>query len=77
MFFLLNKNISFNKNETESKIEKLTHSLREMNLVSIFFISMYSVLNKLADYTYFYISKTLLHTFLLLFFKSSKDFSVA
>ena len=26
---LLNKNIDFNKNETESKMENLTHSFRE------------------------------------------------
>ena len=32
-FFLLNKNINFNKNETESKIENPTHSFRETNLV--------------------------------------------
>ena len=32
--FLLNKNIiNFNKNEMESKIENLTHSFREINLV--------------------------------------------
>ena len=30
---LLNKNINFNKNETESKMENHTHSFREMNLV--------------------------------------------
>ena len=30
---LLNKNINFNKNETESKIENPTHSFRETNLV--------------------------------------------
>ena len=30
---LLNKNINFNKNEKESKIENLTHSFRETNLV--------------------------------------------
>ena len=31
--FLLNKNINFDKNETESKIKNPTHSFREMNLV--------------------------------------------
>ena len=31
--FLLNKNINFDKNETESKIENPTNSFREMNLV--------------------------------------------
>ena len=31
--FLLNKNINFNKNKTESKMENPTHSFREMNLV--------------------------------------------
>ena len=30
---LLNKNINFNKNETESKMENFTHTFREMNLV--------------------------------------------
>ena len=30
---LLNKNINFNNNETESKTEKPTHSFRETNLV--------------------------------------------
>ena len=29
---LLNKNINFNKNETESKMENATHSLRGTNL---------------------------------------------
>ena len=32
-WILLNKNINFNKNETESKIEKPTHSFRETNLM--------------------------------------------
>ena len=31
--FLLNKNITFNKNETESKMENLAYTFREMNLV--------------------------------------------
>ena len=30
---LLNKNINFNKNETESKMENLLHSFRETNLL--------------------------------------------
>ena len=30
---LLNKNLNFNKNETESKMENPTHSFRETNLV--------------------------------------------
>ena len=30
---LLNKNMSFNKNETESKMENLTHNFKEANLV--------------------------------------------
>ena len=30
---LLNKNLNFNKNETKSKMENLTHSSTEMNLV--------------------------------------------
>ena len=31
--FLLNKNINFNKNTTESKMDNSTHSFRETNLV--------------------------------------------
>ena len=31
--FLLNKNINFNKNKSESKMENATHSFREINLV--------------------------------------------
>ena len=31
--FLLNKNIKFNKNETEAKMENPTHNFRETNLV--------------------------------------------
>ena len=31
--FLLNKNINFNKNEAESKMENSTHIFREMSLV--------------------------------------------
>ena len=37
---------------------------------------MYRVLNTLSEYKYFYISKTILHTLLLLVFKSSKAFIV-
>ena len=37
---------------------------------------MYSLLNTLSEYTYSYISKTLLHALLCLFFQSSKAFSV-
>ena len=43
----------------------------------IFFISMYSVLNTLSEYTYFYKQKTLLHTLFCLFLKLSKAFSVS
>ena len=32
-YFLLSKNIKFNKNKTELKMENLTHSFREMNHV--------------------------------------------
>ena len=32
MHFVEKKNINFNKNETESKMENRTHSLRETNL---------------------------------------------
>ena len=31
--FLSKKNINFNKNETESKMETSTHSFREINVV--------------------------------------------
>ena len=31
-YFLLNENINFGKNKTESKMENLTHSFRETNL---------------------------------------------
>ena len=95
---MFNKNINFNKNQRESKLENPLHSFWETNLVlqlidklqiksktviswsswkkkkgifciyHFFFVyrllcfnSMYSVLNTLSEYTYFYISKTL-HT---------------
>ena len=32
-YLLLNKNVKFNKNEMESKMENPTHSFREMNHV--------------------------------------------
>ena len=32
-YILLNKNINFNKNDTESKMENPTHNFREKNLV--------------------------------------------
>ena len=32
---LLDKNVNFNRNETESKMENPTHSFREANLVLI------------------------------------------
>ena len=38
---------------------------------------MYSILNTLSEYTYFYKSKTLLHTLFCLFLKSSKAFCVS
>ena len=38
---------------------------------------MYSVLNKLSYYIYFYIPKTLLHTLFCLLLKSLKAFSVS
>ena len=34
---LLNKNINFNKNETESKMENPTHTFKEMNLLEPLF----------------------------------------
>ena len=95
---MFNKNINFNKNERESKLENPLPSFWETNLVlqlieelqiksktviswsswkkkkgifciyHFFFVyrllcfnSMYSVLNTLSEYTYFYILKTL-HT---------------
>ena len=95
---LLNKNINFNKNETESKMENRTHSFRKTNLVLLLiqesqiksntvmswslrekkedvfrtvylvrmhfffnscFISAYSVLIRLSEYTYVYLSKNI------------------
>ena len=47
---------------------------------NICFISVYSVLNTLSEYTYFHISKTLLHKFFLLVFKileNPKAYSVS
>ena len=41
------------------------------------FTSMHCVLNTLSEYTYFYVSNTLLHKMLCLFLKSSKTFSVS
>ena len=38
---------------------------------------MYSALNKLSEYIYFYISKTLLHALFCLFLRSSKVVSVS
>ena len=32
-YILLNKNINFNKNETESKMENLTHGFSDTNIV--------------------------------------------
>ena len=46
----------------------LTFILSEGNFY-LRFISMYSVLNKLSEFVYSYISKTLLRTLLLLVFK--------
>ena len=45
LYMLLNKNINFNKNEVEAKMENPTHSFRETNLV--FF------LNVVSSYIYF------------------------
>ena len=36
---LLNKNINFNKNETESKMENPIHSFRETNVQTLYFSS--------------------------------------
>ena len=47
------------------------------NICVLFQCSMYNVLNILSDYTYFYISKTLLRTLFCLFLKSSIAFSVS
>ena len=90
---LQNKNMNFNKNETESKMEN--PSFRERNLVlcrwssrkkkrghfctvyfvrknffkHLCFISIYSVLNTLSKYTYFYISESNTSCTSLLVFK--------
>ena len=91
---LMNKNINFSKNETESKMEYPTHSFREtlcfssyknrklkvnlwwvgarqrkkrtclfcpkeIFLTFVFYLNLYSVLNTLSEYTYFYISKNI------------------
>ena len=71
-YFFLNKNINFNKNETESQMENPTHKFKKplnfskRNICSN--ISVYSVLNKLLEYKYFYISKNITsYTFLLVF----------
>ena len=32
-YFLMNKNINFDKNETQSKLENPTHTFRETNVV--------------------------------------------
>ena len=106
---LLNKNINFNKNEMESKMERRTLCFRsykerklkvklwwvgsryrkkgeffvpfilpEENFFKICFTSMYSVLNALLDYIYFYISKK--HYFIhfsCLLLKSSEAFSAS
>ena len=75
--------MNFNKNETELNMENPTHRFRKTNLVlqlmyeSQIKSKMYSVLNELSEYTYFYISKTLLHTFFCLFLKPLKAFSVS
>ena len=64
-YILLNKNINFNKNETESKMENLTHSFRETNLVlqptqesQIKTVLFYKAV-LFIEYTYFYISKNI------------------
>ena len=38
---------------------------------------MYSVLNALSEYTYFYIIKDIIHTLFCLFLRSSKAFSIS
>ena len=51
--------------------------LSNRKFLHLCFISMYSVLNTLSDYKYFYISKkTLLHTPVLLVFKIVESLSV-
>ena len=108
----MSKNINFDKNETESKMEDSTYIFTETNLVlqlikewqiksktvmswssrkkiravfvlfilrkgfflKLCFIAMYSVLNTLSEYTYFYISKNITSCTLLLLFKIVKSF---
>ena len=51
--------------------------VRRKFFLNLCFISIYSVLNTLSEYTYFYMSKILLHTLFCLFLKSSKAFSIS
>ena len=115
-WILLNKNINFSKNETESKMENLQPVLERRTLrfssfknrklkikpcwagarerkkrvffvpfilskgnflKNLCFISVYIVLNTIQKIHTFTYQKTLLHTLLCLFLKSSKTFSVS
>ena len=51
----------------------LTFILSVTDFFNICVLSQFIVLNVLSEYTYFYISKTLLHKLLLLVFKIVKD----
>ena len=46
------------------------------HFLTYFFISMYSVINTLSEYTYFYVSKNITSYIFCLFLKSPKAFSV-
>ena len=67
---MLNKNINFKKNETESEIETPIHSFREINPYNCdeleldeekkkAFLATFILLNKLSEYVYFYISENI------------------
>ena len=68
---LLSKNINFNKNETESKMENTTPSFRETN-PEFQFIVYWLYFQNIQFFTY---QKTLLQTLFCLFLKLLKVFS--
>ena len=67
------KNLKLKGNYDELKLAK---EKRGYFWYCLCFISMYSVLNALSEYTYFYIQKTQLNTLFCLLLKTAKAFSV-